>query len=131
MEFHQRLIQLRKEKNIDRKQLAKLLNVSYATISKYETGVRMPDSDSMKKIADLFNVSIDYLLGKSDIPTSAESVIATTLENSKLAVMWFNVSKRPELQQLLAEVEDMPKEKIEQMILVIKALKKSPGNVDN
>jgi hypothetical protein len=31
----------------------------------------------------------------------------------------------------LAEVEDMPKEKIEQMILVIKALKKSPGNVDN
>lgn len=124
MEFCQRLKQLRKEKNVDRNELAKLLNVSYAAIAKYETGLRMPDSDAIKKIADFFNVSVDYLLGKSDIPTSAENIITATLEDSKLAVIWFNIKKRPELRQLLEEVDGLPKEEIERIIRVIQAMRK-------
>ncbi|SDX05623.1 helix-turn-helix domain-containing protein [Tepidimicrobium xylanilyticum] len=67
MEFKDRLLQLRKEKNMSREELAKKLNLSYSAISKYETGARTPDDDIKKKIAEYFNVSLDYLMGVSDI----------------------------------------------------------------
>jgi len=67
MEFKDRLIQLRKENNMSREELANKLNLSYSAISKYETGIRTPDDDIKKKIAEYFNVSLDYLMGVSDI----------------------------------------------------------------
>lgn len=42
------------------------LNMSQDTISRYETGERQAGYDELIRIADYFNVSIDYLLGRSD-----------------------------------------------------------------
>lgn len=67
MKFKDRLIQLRKENNLSREELANKLNLSYSAISKYETGIRTPDDDIKKKMAEYFNVSLDYLMGVSDI----------------------------------------------------------------
>ncbi len=61
-----RLKDLRKEKGITQLQLAMELNMSQNTISRYETGVRQAGYDELIKIADYFNVSIDYLLGRTD-----------------------------------------------------------------
>ena len=64
MEF--RLKQLRKEKNISQLKLAFDLNMSQNTISRYENCEREADYACLIKIADYFNVSIDYLLGRTN-----------------------------------------------------------------
>lgn len=62
-----RLKYLREEKNMLQEDLAKVLDVSQKTISNYETGERDMSTEALTKLAEYFNVSIDYLLGKSDI----------------------------------------------------------------
>lgn len=64
--FGERLQLLRKEKKMTQKDLAELLRVSPSTIGMYEQGRRDPDTDIVKFLADYFEVSIDYLLGRSD-----------------------------------------------------------------
>ena len=61
-----RLKDLRKEKGITQLQLAMELNMSQNTISRYETGERQAGYNELIKIADYFNVSIDYLLNRTD-----------------------------------------------------------------
>lgn len=67
-----RLKQLREENNLSQLDLANKLNMSQQAISAYEKGAREPDIDTIKKISDFFNVSTDYLLGKSDIRNPEE-----------------------------------------------------------
>ncbi|MFP4457299.1 MAG: helix-turn-helix domain-containing protein [Halanaerobiales bacterium] len=62
MELSERIQKLRESRNIERKQLAIDLDVSYSSLSKYESGERTPDYHLIKKIACYFDVSIDYLL---------------------------------------------------------------------
>lgn len=59
------LVQLRTEKNIYQKELADYLNVSIGTISNYENGVHSPDLETLCLLADYFEVSTDYLLGRT------------------------------------------------------------------
>ena len=64
--FFEQLITLRMENNLSRAQLAEKLNVSVRLISYWESGQRECDFDMLIKIADLFSVSIDYLLGRKE-----------------------------------------------------------------
>jgi transcriptional regulator with XRE-family HTH domain len=57
---------LRNEAKLTQEQLANTLSLSQQAISGYENGARFPDQDTLEKIADFFDVSIDYLLGRSD-----------------------------------------------------------------
>lgn len=61
-----RLKELRKEKGISQLKLAIELSVNQNTISRYETGERQADYNMLIKIADYFNVSVDYLLERTD-----------------------------------------------------------------
>ena len=61
-----RLKLLRKEKNLTQLKLALDLNMTQNTISRYETGEREAGYAELIKIADYFNVSIDYLLERTD-----------------------------------------------------------------
>lgn len=63
--FGNRLRQLRKEDNLTQKDLAAKLGLAFSTISMYERGIREPDFETTEAIADYFNVSMDFLLGKS------------------------------------------------------------------
>ena len=63
-----RLKELRKEKNISQLKLALDLSMNQNTISRYETGEREAGYKTLIKIADYFNVSIDYLLERTDNP---------------------------------------------------------------
>ena len=63
-----RLKELRKKKGISQLRLATDLNTTQNTISRYETGEREPGIDELIKIADYFNVSIDYLLNRTNNP---------------------------------------------------------------
>lgn len=63
-----KLRKLRKEKGISQLKLAMDLNMSQNTISRYETGDREPGISDLIKLAEYFDVSIDYLVGRTDNP---------------------------------------------------------------
>ena len=69
MNFRTRLKQLRNEKKINQRELAKFLKVAPSTISMYESGQREPNFEVLESLADFFNVDLNYLLGKSDKTT--------------------------------------------------------------
>ena len=61
-----RLKELRKRKGFSQLRLATELNTTQNTISRYETGEREPGIYEMIKIADYFDVSVDYLIGRTE-----------------------------------------------------------------
>lgn len=67
--FASRLKELRISQNLTMESLAKDLNTTRATISNFENEQRKPSLDMIIKIADYFQVSIDYLVGRTDDPT--------------------------------------------------------------
>jgi len=67
MSIGNRIKELRKEKNMTHDDLSKLLNVGKSTISNYERDYRKPDIDTLNKLADIYNCSTDYLLGRTDM----------------------------------------------------------------
>ena len=75
-----RLYQLRKENKLTQKELAKLLGLTDRAISYYETEKRYPAPDILIKIADFFNVSIDWLFGRTNIRSSVNIVADNNLE---------------------------------------------------
>ncbi len=64
-----RLRELREARHLNQQRLAMEFNITQAAISKYELGLSEPDIHMLKKMADYFHVSIDYLTEFSDCPT--------------------------------------------------------------
>lgn len=64
--FSKRLKQLRKENNYSQEYISQLLNVSRQSYSRYENGNSQPEFSTLIRIADIFNVSLDYLLCRTD-----------------------------------------------------------------
>lgn len=62
--FGELLAELRQDKKMTQGELAKILHVSAGTISNYEKGVHLPDLEKLISIAELFQVTTDYLLGR-------------------------------------------------------------------
>lgn len=81
-----RLRSLRKEKNLSQKELAERIGVSNVVLSRYELDDRKPDFDTLEKIADFFNVTIDYLLGRSDIK-NPEEITYAGIKNDEYAAL--------------------------------------------
>ena len=71
------LKKIRNEKNITQVRLSIAAEVSQETISAYESGKAMPSVDTLIKIADFLDVSIDYLLGRTDNP-----LVNTSIKNN-------------------------------------------------
>lgn len=74
MDFGELLYQLRTEQGYYQKELASYLNVSIGTVSNYEKGIHYPDLSTLVKIADFFHVSTDYLLQRTNLTFSMESL---------------------------------------------------------
>lgn len=66
MEFGQRLQQLRERKRISRKVLSELCGLNPDAVRRYERGEAEPTLHSLVAIAEYFEVSVDYLVGRSD-----------------------------------------------------------------
>lgn len=63
-----RIKELRKSKKITQVKMSLDLNMNQNTISRYETGEREPGIAELILLADYFNVSVDYLIGRTDNP---------------------------------------------------------------
>lgn len=67
-----RLVKLRKDNHKTQEEIAKVIGVSRPAYTAYERGNRTPDYEILMKLADYYNVTIDYLLGHSDQPHLTE-----------------------------------------------------------
>ena len=73
IKFNMRLKELRLANGLTQKELAKSIEVGRTTISEYESGKIVPKHEGLLKLANYFNVSVDYLTGVSDEPATRQS----------------------------------------------------------
>lgn len=66
MTFQERITAIRKEKKLSQEKLGDLVNVSQRAVAFWESGKRMPSHAVLTVLADRLNVSVDYLLGRTD-----------------------------------------------------------------
>ena len=64
--FGKRLRELRKERKLTQVELGKVIKTSHATINRYENSIHQPDIETINNLADFFNVTTDYLLGRTN-----------------------------------------------------------------
>ncbi len=100
MRFGDRLRELREERDITQKKLGELINVSTRVIGYYEANDRFPrDENVLKTIADFFNVSVDFLVGRTDIRNFSDDFVA----ESKIP---YNLDLKGLPEEALKKVED-------------------------
>lgn len=80
MEFNEKIKNLRIEKGLKQKEVAKILGVSQTCYAGYEQGYREPDFKTLKKLVVIFDVSADYLLGLED-ETGAKTYVNNSFNN--------------------------------------------------
>ncbi|MDI3341845.1 MAG: helix-turn-helix transcriptional regulator [Sphaerobacter sp.] len=71
-----RLKGLREQRGMSQRELAAELGVSAGAIGNYESGQRRPDYETLRRIAELFRTSVDYLLGSTDDPRPVDEIVA-------------------------------------------------------
>lgn len=103
-----RLKELREGKNLSQQRLAIELNVSQATISKYELGLAEPDIPTIIQLAGYFHVSTDYLLGLSD---SRQGISKSSLSDAEQQLV-FDYKRLNQIQKakLLAYLQGLLQE---------------------
>jgi transcriptional regulator with XRE-family HTH domain len=70
MKYGHRIAGLRDERKLTQEELASKVGITRAALSHYENNRREPDYETIRNIADFFGVSIDYLMGRSDVTGS-------------------------------------------------------------
>ena len=63
--MNNRIRELRKQHKMTMKELGAVVGLAESTISQYETGKRQPDNETLLKLGEYFNTSVDYLLGST------------------------------------------------------------------
>lgn len=117
-----RLKILREEHRITQMELGKQFGISDAAINYYEKGKRQPDTETLNKIADYFNVSADYLLGRTDIRNNIERISEAIKDDLELLDFWNTLKERPDLQLLFKQTKDLTEKDIYQVLRIIKAI---------
>lgn len=102
-----RLKDLRLKMGLSQQVLADRLNVSQQTICKYENDTIEPNIDMLKAMADIFDVSVDYLIGYSSCAHKVEKVSETALNDNEFAFLrkyrLLTPSSRALIQQFIDE----------------------------
>ncbi len=111
--FAERLKAERKKNNITQTQLAEKLYLDRSSISKYESGKQIPETPTLEKLADFFDVSIDYLLGKTDIrnyeDNSSLNSINENLSTNGLKILAAHFDEEQFTQDDLDDIENFIK----------------------
>lgn len=107
--FDDRLKKLRDESAWTQKQVAEKLNMNPRTYSSYENNDREPNSEVLISIADLFNVSIDYLLGLKQSQTETTAYYNLTNQDKEFCSDYLNLSEQGK--EYMRQTMDMVKDK--------------------
>ncbi|AZO96033.1 HD domain-containing phosphohydrolase [Halocella sp. SP3-1] len=129
--FSFRLKNLRKEKNISQEKLANDLGYSRSTIANYEQNTRLPSADVLTRIADYFEVSLDYLLGRSNIRLSLKDYLTHNtpsillfidfesgkiIEHSPAALSYYGYTREQFLNKTIFDLHTHPRGEIKILI---------------
>lgn len=125
-----RIKKLRKEKGVYQADLAKYLGLKQRTISAYENGTNEPDLKTLSKMSKYFDVSIDYLIGRSNVRDPADKIAQAIGDEQDLKRFWEEVKKRRELKLLFKQIKDLPPDHIKRIIRIIKAIEDEDANVN-
>lgn len=99
MTLGKRIKDLREQNGLSQKELAEILRIQNSTLSQYESDTRTPSDDIKKAIADYFNVTLDFLMGRDIKATDGTS------QPIELEGMYFHLAK--EAQEMGLEQEDI------------------------
>lgn len=83
----ERIAQLRKEKHLNQVGLGMKLNVSQKMISAYERGTHQPSVEILIEMSKIFNVSVDYIIGNSNIKTPEGKFSKDGLSNDEIELL--------------------------------------------
>jgi transcriptional regulator with XRE-family HTH domain len=136
MSVGKRLILLREKKKLKQNEAAKVLGISNVVLNRYENDERTPDKDMLKTLANFYNSTTDYILGRTDTqdPTSFyenelnyknnnDAIFMTKealTDDPELASFWNEMLRRDDLQIMLKQVKDLSPEAIRRIIKYIK-----------
>lgn len=115
--FPERLKKLRKNANLTQKDMANHFGTSQPSYQAWESGKRTPNSESLNKIAGFFNVSTDYLLGKSDFKKPDE------VDLSDFEILFRKTSKKLSDSEQKELEEDLKRLLLERQKLIDEKLK--------
>lgn len=97
-----RLKKLRAARGLSQQELSDKLNITRGTYAHYEVNKRQPDYETLKKISDFFNVSIDYLITGNEFGNSPDEMWKEFLD--------------PKTQVFFKDLQNAPEEKINELI---------------
>lgn len=122
-----RLAELRSAQGLTQQQLADLTGLTRGRLNNYEQGTREPDLVTLQSLADFFQVTTDFLLGRTDttgdFTAETMSKIDQALdEDPELLAFWLETKKRPDLQLFLKQVKSASPKAIRQMMTIIKMI---------
>jgi transcriptional regulator with XRE-family HTH domain len=118
--FGERLRTLRLGKGLTQKHLAVYFKLSESTIGMYERGEREPSFQLIKAFASYFEVSIDYLLGITDVPSSSQTI------REPFAAYLYEGQLDPETERFLTEYLRAPRQKREELQQIWEIIKQRP-----
>lgn len=119
-----RIKNLRDSEDIQQIDFAKKIGVSNVVLSRYESGERRPDYDTLLKISDYFDVTTDYLLGKTDSPKTI------SVNSDKAFFMNKIATEFPDIDLMFKDMESMTGEEMQEVYDYIK-FKKSLKKEDS
>lgn len=111
MKFKDRLVQLRKELNLTQTDFAKKIGFSRTAISAWEIGRNEPSNEDTIKIADFFGVSVDYIIGNSDIRNPEELRNVQFANHRGLDTTGLDEEEMKELQRQINFIKKMKNKK--------------------
>lgn len=102
---------LREAKKITQSKLGEYLGAKKSAISLWESGKRQPDQETLVRIANFFNVTVDYLLGRDSTPASVPAQEKSPAND-------------PLTEQIMAKARTMNEEELRQLLRIMDAVKK-------
>lgn len=128
-----RIADLRNERNLSQYKMAEELGMSRGQLANYEQGSRQPDNATLQKLANFFEVSVDYLLGRTDDPRTIDQInqenaqrisdaLASDPESEELLAFWSELKEREDLFLLFKQVRPLSDESIRRVMRIIKAI---------
>ncbi|MFW6243372.1 MAG: helix-turn-helix domain-containing protein [bacterium] len=131
LHFKNRLKKLRKDKKLTQQDFANIIGYSRSTIAKYESGSRMPSNNFLIEVADYFEVSLDYMLGRTDLKLSLSKYLSkysqsillfVNSENGEIlgqspdAAEFYGFKKEELLHMTIFDITAMSKEKMNELL---------------
>lgn len=122
---------LRISSGLTQTEFAEKIGISRSTIGMYETGAREPDFEILERIADFFNVDIDYLLGRTDKTALLPETVGQYYLNDETAAIAQDIFENKELRLLFDTARDTEPEDLIAVHNMLLALKRKERRNDD